>query len=77
MLKLNRVTKVKVLFIVLVYVFNFNLVEFSATILGKGLLSLWKTVETGLKSHHFVENGGNWSGSAPAVFVNEIFTVKT
>ena len=39
MLKLCRVTKVKVLFLVLVYVFNFNLVEFSAAILEKGLLA--------------------------------------
>ena len=40
MLKLCRVTKVKVLFLVLVYVFyNFNLFEFSAAILEKGLLS--------------------------------------
>ena len=35
--KLCRVTKVKVLFLVLVYVFNFNLFEFSAAILKKGL----------------------------------------
>ena len=39
MLKLCRVTKVKVLFLVLVYVFNFNLFEFSAAVLEKGLLS--------------------------------------
>ena len=38
MLKLCRVTKVEVLFLVLeVYVFNFNLFEFSAAILEKGL----------------------------------------
>ena len=37
MLKLCRVTKVKVLFLVLVYVFNVNLFEFSAPILDKGL----------------------------------------
>ena len=39
MLKLCRVTKVKVLFLVLVYVFSFNLFEFSAANLEKGLLS--------------------------------------
>ena len=39
MLKLYRVTKVKVLFPVLVYVFNFNLFEFSAGILEKGLFT--------------------------------------
>ena len=39
MLKLCRVTEVKVLFLVLVYVFNFNLFEFSAAILEKGLLT--------------------------------------
>ena len=38
MLKLCRVTKVKVLFLVLVYVFNFNLFEYLAAILEKGLL---------------------------------------
>ena len=38
MLKLCRVTKVKVLFLVLVYVFNFNLFEFSAAILEEGQL---------------------------------------
>ena len=37
MLKLCRVTKVKVLFLVLVFVFNFNLFKFSAAILEKGL----------------------------------------
>ena len=41
MLKLGRVTKVKVLFLVLVYVFNFDLFEFSAAILEKGLLALY------------------------------------
>ena len=35
---MERVTKVKVLFLVLVYVFNFELCEFSAAILQKGLL---------------------------------------
>ena len=40
MLKLCRVTKVKVFFLVLVYVFNFNLFEFSAAILEKGLFSV-------------------------------------
>ena len=35
--KLCRVTKVNVFFLVLVYVFNFKLFEFSATILEKGL----------------------------------------
>ena len=38
MLKLCRVTKVKVFFLVLVYVFNFDLFEFSVAILDKGLL---------------------------------------
>ena len=38
MLKLCRVTKVKVFFLVLVYVFNFDLFEFLAAILEKGLL---------------------------------------
>ena len=38
MLKLCRVTKVKLFFLVLVYVFNCDLFEFSAAILEKGLL---------------------------------------
>ena len=38
MLKLGRLTKVKVFFLVLVYIFNIDLFEFSATILEKGLL---------------------------------------
>ena len=38
MLKLGRVTKVKVLFLVLVFAFNFDLFKFSAAILEKGLL---------------------------------------
>ena len=44
MLKLCRVTKVKVVLLVLVYVFNFNLFEFSAAILEKGLLpaTIWE-----------------------------------
>ena len=40
MLKLGRVTKVKVFFLVLVYLFNFDVFEFSAAILEKGLLAL-------------------------------------
>ena len=36
MLKLCRVTKVKVFFLVLVYILNFDLFEISAAILEKG-----------------------------------------
>ena len=39
MLKLGRFTKVRVLFQVLVFVFNFDLFKFSAAILEKGLLN--------------------------------------
>ena len=39
MLKLGRITKVKVLFLVLVFVFNFDLFKFSAAILEKGLFN--------------------------------------
>ena len=39
MLKLGRVTKVKVLFLVMIFVFNFDLFKFSAAILEKGLFS--------------------------------------
>ena len=38
MLKLGRVTKFKMFFIVLVFVFNFDVFKFSAAILEKGLL---------------------------------------
>ena len=38
MVELYWVTNVKVFFLVLVYVFNFYLFEFSAAILEKGLL---------------------------------------
>ena len=38
MLKLSRAFKVNVFFLVLVYVFYFNLFEFSAAILEKGVL---------------------------------------
>ena len=41
MLKLGRFTKVKVLFLVLVFVFNFDLFKFSAAILEKGLFRSW------------------------------------
>ena len=40
MLKLCRVTKVKVFFLVLVNVFNFDLLEFLAAILERGLFRL-------------------------------------
>ena len=40
MLKLYRVTKLKVFFLVLVYIFNFGLFEFSVAISEKGLLLL-------------------------------------
>ena len=55
MLKLCRVTKVKVLFLVLVYVFNFNLFEFSAAILDKGLLYVLKIYLYFLKDARDVE----------------------
>ena len=38
MMKLGRVTKFKMLFLVLVFVFNFDLFKFSVAILEKGLL---------------------------------------
>ena len=45
MLKLRRVTKVKVFFLVLVYVFNFDLLEFSAAILQKGLFVIYEVLQ--------------------------------
>ena len=46
MLKLGRVTKVKVLFLVLVFVFNFDLFKFSAAILEKVLLLATRLKQT-------------------------------
>ena len=43
-MKLCRVTKVKAIFLVLEYVFNFDLFEFSPAILEKGLLALQRSV---------------------------------
>ena len=40
MLKLGRVTKFKMLFLMLVFVFNFDLFKFSAAILKKGLFQI-------------------------------------
>ena len=47
MLKLCRVTKVKVFSLVMVLLLNFDLFEFSAAILEKGLL-------------HFIIKNGKW-----------------
>ena len=55
-LKLCRVTKIKMFFLMLVYVFNFDLLEFLAAILEKGLLvtsecgwfSKWTVVQVDL-----------------------------
>ena len=54
MLKLCRVTKVKVLFLVLEYVFNFNLFEFSAAILEKSLFvfSISQSIRCNVVSKH-------------------------
>ena len=40
-----RVTKVKMLFLVVVFVFTFHLFKFSAAILEKGLLSYYQIVQ--------------------------------
>ena len=57
MLKLGRVTKVKVLFLVLVFVFNFDLFKFSAAILEKGLLIFGLNVlNMGIKNRNSVLN---------------------
>ena len=54
MLKLGRVTKVKVLFLVLVFVFNFDLFKCSAAILEKGLLTILRLyVHFGVIFGHF------------------------
>ena len=54
MLKLRRVTKVKVFFLVLVYDFNIDVFEFSVAILEKGLLHKFplKTLKLGWIAFH-------------------------
>ena len=52
MLKLGRVTKVKVLFLMLVFVFYFDLFKFSAAILEKGLLVVLCNIPDGRKTGH-------------------------
>ena len=54
MLKLCRVTKVKVFFLLLVYVFNCDLYEFSAAILEKGLF--YRQVENHYTRRHVCFN---------------------
>ena len=54
MLKLGRVTKVKVLFLEMVFVFNFDLFKFSAAILEKGLLPKIFALRFVLFLQHFV-----------------------
>ena len=49
MLKLGRVSKVKVLFLVMVFVFNFDLFKFSAAILDKGLFLFCQTSNNVIK----------------------------
>ena len=57
MLERCRVTKVKVLFLELVYIFNFNLFEFSATILEKGPLHVHLSINLIFPhSHGFKSN---------------------
>ena len=53
MLKLGRVTKVKVLFLVLVFVSDFDLFKFSAAILEKGLFPTEEVPEDFSWSHFF------------------------
>ena len=52
MSKLGRVTKVKVLFLVLVFVFKFDLFKFLAAILEKGLLRFFLQPASVVLSHH-------------------------
>ena len=80
MLKLGRVTKVNVFFLVLVYVlilanFNLHVFEFSAAILEKGLLNPWPPVHRAvglftellelLESNVILVFRRPWSGSIP------------
>ena len=60
MLKLGRVTKVKVPFLVLVFVFNFDLFKFSAAILEKGLFSTAQCA-TSFPGSLFSASLGRWN----------------
>ena len=70
MLKLGRVAKVKVLLLVLVYVFSIDLFEFSAAILEKGLLAYFlfireiiiRAVKKSLFFHYFRGPGCSKAG---------------
>ena len=54
MLKLGRVTKVKVFFLVLVFVVNFDLSKCSAAILEKGLLEVIFSMQYLVFCEHFI-----------------------
>ena len=67
MLKLGRVTKVKVFFLVLVFVFNFDLFKFLAAILEKGLLN---NTRNGAQTKTLCcgHSGGFRGGARPPLF---------
>ena len=69
-----RVTKVKVLFLFLVLAFNFNLLEFSAAVLVKGLLE--HTTEISLLGLDFNQVFYIWSGSSGQVLSSQSVNVQ-
>ena len=66
-LKLGRVTKVKVLFLLLGLVFNFNLFKFPATILEKGLLGLLLRIPSLFHPPFLIPDFPHPSWSAPVM----------
>ena len=66
MLKLGRVTKVKVLFLVLVFVFNFDLFKFSVAILEKGLFEREKT------RIHYLQYGSRKRGQSEIFIISRL-----
>ena len=92
MLKLVRVTKVNLFFLVLLYVlilanFNLHVVEFSAAILEKGLLNPWPPLHWSvglstelrelMESNVILVFGRPWSGSIPVGTQNFFFVRRS
>ena len=67
MLKLGRVTKFKMLFLVLVFVYNFDLFKFSAAILEKGLLIENRTIRLNVMGNKRKQSSTGSPGTANSV----------
>ena len=74
MLKLGRITKVEVLFLALVFVFNFDLFKFSAAILEKGLLNLYRYLRKSLEGNPKITVTSSLSKMLFENFVYQMFS---